>query len=258
MSLSSIHYGFRPHTRAELEEAKGTLVLDATWGRDFTVAFMKVRGVPAHLVAVRRVKAVLDYGEVEFTTRLVDVLLPSHPEYERVAATIRNEADFAKQQLHEGRERLALERALQAPSRRKRSNRPRDFQRSLVYSWERSVLERTELNTPLGLQECQRVVDRWSTGFEVDPIRVTDGRGRRKPCWVRSDRSIRLPRWGRCLRVLAHEFAHARVSAEFERGAVAAHGPEFVARFITLLVEELGEPWDDLIDSAAEHGLKVA
>lgn len=101
-------------------------------------------------------------------------------------------------------------------------------------------------------------MDAWGRDFGLGGIRVTDGRGRRKACWCRTDRTIRLPRWSRVPWVVAHELAHAWVDADFERHAVASHGPEFVSRFVEVLAAKLAEPRLDLLASATEHGIRVA
>ena len=57
--------------------------------------------------------------------------------------------------------------------------------------------------------------------------------------------------------MVAHEFAHARVTHDFSRGTVAAHGPEFVFRYLELLVEQFGQDWAALVDSLAAAGIEV-
>lgn len=132
--------------------------------------------------------------------------------------------------------------------------RTRDTQRSRVYDWETTLFERTSLDTPLSLAECQRLVDRWAKSYGIEPIRVTDGRG---CCWRSKDRTIRLASHGRVSWMVAHEFAHARVTHDFSRGTVAAHGPEFVFRYLELLVEQFGQDWAALVDSLAAAGIEV-
>jgi hypothetical protein len=258
MVVSPNRYGFLPHTRGELQDATAGPALDASWLPSFSVAFAKLRGTQGRLVALHRVKAVIAYGDVEFAARLEDVILPTNPEYQRVAALVLAEADLARKEIDAGREQVAQARAERRSLPRKAPSRPRDQQRSRVYAWERAVLGRPADSPSLSLQECQALVDAWGRDFDLDAIRVTDGRGRRKACWSRTDRTIRLPRWSRVPWVIAHEIAHAWVDAVFERGTVAAHGPEFVSRFIEVLVQEIPETSPDLIASASEHGIMVA
>jgi len=130
--------------------------------------------------------------------------------------------------------------------------RTRDTQRCRVYAWENKLFERTSLDTPLSLAECQRLVDRWAKSYGMAPIRVTGGRG---CCWRHEDRTIRLGRLGRVPWVIAHEFAHARVTHDFSRGTVAAHGPEFVFRYLEVLTEQLDQDWAALVDSLAAAGI---
>lgn len=255
--VKTVMVAFRPHTRAELLAAIGSQALSAAFSPTFKKKFILVRGLPATLVSVRRRKAVLDYGKVRFSAYIEHVILASHPDFDRVRAAVMIDAENERQRLAADRAKQAKARAERGPITRRPSQEPRDSQRSKVYAWENDFLTAPKLTIELSLKDCQQTINRWSEAYGLGPIRATDGRGRRVACWSPSDRTIKLPRWGRTPWVLAHEFAHARVSAEFERDAVAAHGPEFVFRFLEVLEQQLGQDWSVLVDSASKRGIKI-
>ncbi|MEZ5848208.1 MAG: hypothetical protein R3C70_15780 [Geminicoccaceae bacterium] len=113
-----------------------------------------------------------------------------------------------------------------------RATRPRDFQRSRVYGWERRFVMPLACD-PMGLDACRALVLDVYLLCEADrceergwkPPEVTDGRGRRHACGSRA--VIKLPRWARTKAVVLHECAHGL--------AADAHGPEFVRVYIGLL-----------------------
>lgn len=135
MALSLNRYGFRPHTRAELHDAAAGPALDASWLPSFSAAFARVRGTLGRLVTLHRVRAVIAYDDVEFAVRFEDVILPAHPDYRRVAALVRAEADLARRAIDARRELVAQARTEWRSLPRRSASRPRDQQRSRVYSW---------------------------------------------------------------------------------------------------------------------------
>lgn len=92
--------------------------------------------------------------------------------------------------------------------------------------------------TPLSLEACRELVERayrWHEGAACSrpdwcPPVVSDGRGRRHACGSRE--VIKLPRWSRTTAIVLHECAHG-MSAD-------AHGPQFVAAYVALLVRFAG------------------
>ena len=109
----------------------------------------------------------------------------------------------------------------------------RDNQRAKVYNFENEHLA-SEAN--LTLEDCQLIVDTVCRHYDVRPVTVTDGRGRRKACYSDLYRQIKLPRWARSEEVVLHECAHMLVASRYRRKDVADHGPEFVGAFVELLV----------------------
>lgn len=128
----------------------------------------------------------------------------------------------------------------------------RDFQRSRVYRWEQTCVwpqDRVRPNT-LSLEECARLVERAYPHTTLIPT-VSDGRGRRRGGG--SKYKIKLPRWTRFPAYVLHECAHGTKPREDE-----AHGPEFVATLIELLVALEGYDLTQLLRSARTSGVKVA
>jgi len=127
--------------------------------------------------------------------------------------------------------------------------RPRDFQRSKVYSWQQSVFGRP--TEKLTLEQCAELAEK-ICGFKVI---VKDGRGRRKACAYQGSRTIALPKWARNERVVIHECAHLLTDREH-----ASHGAQYMKNYIELLEKygpTSGLPYD-LTECARRYGLKVA
>lgn len=108
----------------------------------------------------------------------------------------------------------------------------RDSQRSRVYQWgwdlgkhngpDRMTLEQIEA---LSREVCTR--------YRIAPVRVKDGRRRRKGCYSPIEHSIKLPVWSRDIVYVLHELAHAIAYSKY--GAGEQHGPRFAAIFDDLL-----------------------
>ena len=138
------------------------------------------------------------------------------------------------------------------------TKRPRDFQRSKVYSWERAVFGRP--TEKLTLEQCAELAKKLC-GFKVT---VKDGRGRRKACAYYERRTISLPKWARCEWVVIHECAHLLTDLDH-----AAHGAHYMKAYIGLLEQHgpaSGLPYGPGVDGveqgltecAKRFGLKVA
>ena len=136
----------------------------------------------------------------------------------------------------------------------RRTRRPRDFQRALVYKWEaQHVFPRA--GDRLSLDACRALVEeayRWREAPGGDrswsPPRVTDGRGRRHACGSRE--VIKLPRWARTRAIVLHECAHGMTDD--------GHGPKFVAVYVGLLVEFARLDRQSLALSLATNGVASA
>lgn len=115
----------------------------------------------------------------------------------------------------------------------------RDTQRSAIYAWERRLPGWPGASLTLG--ECQAFVCHvWGDHMRGDAPLVTDGRGRRRACFVPELHQIRLPRSARTTLIVLHETAHAILWAH--DAALAHHGPEFARLYLTLLYGYAGMP----------------
>jgi len=121
----------------------------------------------------------------------------------------------------------------------------RDYQRSRVYRLDDAVKALYD-STPISLEECRALVKQAFHGRKGCPV-VTDGRGRCRPCG--SILRIRLPRASRLPHMVLHECAHGM--------ATDRHGPQFVARYMELLVRHLGLEFGGLVKLADEIGVDV-
>lgn len=148
--------------------------------------------------------------------------------------------------------RLTAIRASASPKR------PRDFQRSKVYSWERAVFGRP--TEKLTLAQCAELAQK------LCPFKVTvkDGRGQRKALAYHASRTISLPKWSRNEWVVIHECAHLLTGQEY-----ASHGAQYMKVYIELLEKygpTSGLPYGPGVDGveqgltecARRYGLKVA
>jgi hypothetical protein len=138
--------------------------------------------------------------------------------------------------------------------RRRKTPRPRDFQRARVYRWEAEHVF-PHAGERLSLDQCRALVDqayRWREKPGSDPSwqppRVTDGRGRRHACGSRE--VIKLPRWARTRAIVLHECAHGMADDQ--------HGPKFVAVYVELLVEFAGLDAQGLRQSMSSSSIEFS
>lgn len=166
--------------------------------------------------------------------------------------------------------------------------RIRDSQRQKVYDCEHMVFDGTlardqPYQTPPDyktLAECQRFVDyvtdsdTWKKvlGIHTDaPVKVLDGRGRRRGGATAALNEIAVPRFARRRFYLLHELAH--IAAEYRHGRayidgewwwlatspIAAHGPEYTSVYLALVRAILGEEaYAALLSEFENRRVKVA
>jgi putative metallohydrolase (TIGR04338 family) len=126
---------------------------------------------------------------------------------------------------------------------------PRDTQRSRLYKAENAAFK----GNPLGgkrletVPDIERFVQKVANRAPIksrypelarSPIRVKDGRGRRRACG--GYRSISIPLWARTEWIVLHELAHVATLRRHGE-TVAAHGREFVSCYLTLIYFILGK-----------------
>jgi len=134
--------------------------------------------------------------------------------------------------------------------------RPRDTQRKKLYDAEQRAFGRPEkraerYETLPEIHDFLRglaPVIRCLSG-EYLPIRVGDGRGRRRACALPWRREIRLPRWSRCDWVILHEVAHI-----LQPTNTAWHGPEFCGVYLFLVREVMGADQAIKLEQAMHDG----
>lgn len=107
-------------------------------------------------------------------------------------------------------------------------NRPRDTQRSKVYSL------RFGPQDELSLAECERLIKNAFTAYGlVWRGHIHDGGGTRTARG--GPGRINLPKWARRPDTVLHETAHAILMSKFYVNEYAWHGPEFVRVWMNLL-----------------------
>lgn len=136
--------------------------------------------------------------------------------------------------------------------------RPRDNQRSRVYSWENAVTRGALwAGTMKTVDECAAFVKpiwraergRYGRAKVEMPLLQPSSWGQRSAL-AHADHRITLPRWARNPWVLMHEMAH-RLTPHDE-----AHGPRFVGVLIGLASRHLGYDADVLMAKADEMGVR--
>lgn len=141
----------------------------------------------------------------------------------------------------------------------------RDFQVSKVYRAEEIVNGRPEPWIAWGrldsVWQIQGFVDEimdseWVQSFgekyndmlNVTDVRVTDGRGRRRP-GVSVDGytafKVKMPRFSRCVLLILHEIAHVLTPLEYSH-----HGREFCATYLQLTKRWVGKKERDELKAA--------
>lgn len=126
--------------------------------------------------------------------------------------------------------------------------RARDSQRARLGKWETTV----PTTYGLSLEDCERLTGQVARkeGLPYCP-EIKDGRGSRRAAAF-ADGTIRFPRRHRDTVTVIHEITHLLVPAP-----AAAHGPEFVARYIVLLSRYLGMSRRELRARARRFRIKV-
>jgi hypothetical protein len=141
----------------------------------------------------------------------------------------------------------------------------RDTQRSKVYAWENLEFNshrgcKPGVEPELTIRQCQAIVRTVAKHFKCAMPDVTDGRGRRRACFMPAyyageKNSIRLPRWSRVKEVVLHEAAHMVINRYFTDRVAADHGREFLGVYMYLLKRYAKTDTKVMGESARAHGL---
>ena len=147
--------------------------------------------------------------------------------------------------------------------------RPRDSQRSKLYSAELAVRGTDRgpgaLPSPCPLETLQRYVDgitasawwRDYVGARRRKVTVRDGRGRVKAGSYTYQAAITMPHWSRNRFVTLHELAHQATDAAHGPDNAAGHGPEYAGMLLSLVSRFLGTAKAaELRDSYRKYGVK--
>jgi hypothetical protein len=141
----------------------------------------------------------------------------------------------------------------------------RDSQRAKLYAWERKAVVGYLTSPELTLDECRALVEEAYRrfGLTLYPRVIAPDHGGRR--YARGGAStVLLPRWARRVAVVLHEAAHGITERLAQRHGIpdpAAHGPEFVRVFVSLLEAwkiPTTEPGLALASQARKAKLKVA
>jgi hypothetical protein len=127
------------------------------------------------------------------------------------------------------------------------NKRPRDSQRSRVYAWERLFYPTRDCRRMLSRNEMAELVTQACGLFGTPLPRLPRTRARRVAFYRPGKHELHIPAWAQYPEIVLHEVAHATL---YNRRDVEAHGPEFVARFMVLLVRLAGYDRDNLFELA--------
>lgn len=128
---------------------------------------------------------------------------------------------------------------MDTPAQRRRTT-TRDQQRSRVYAAENAAFDKSK-SEGMTVEQVERFVEEVWNSRTVERMRrsiwtraprVHDGRGHRRA--VSYGGMIAIPLWARSRWVVLHELAHELTTQE------PAHGPHFVANYLTLVERFLG------------------
>jgi len=138
-----------------------------------------------------------------------------------------------------------------------------DFQRSSVYQAENIVHDFDADPEYTTLKECyefQKEVitsDYWQAQKGYVKIKITDGRGRSRPCYWHNKKSISLPKHARSRWVIIHEMAHALTHRTHPD--CSAHGKYFCMHYLALVRELLGyDTWLNLREAFIYCGVRYS
>ena len=168
-----------------------------------------------------------------------------------------------KNQFVAGRIRFQVEKSEITGSRRSTESnihtRPRDSQKSKLYTWEKLDVFRDEWrkNRVESEQKAEEFVEEICAEFDfknsVPSVRHRSGR---KKCeyYPRKD-EIRIGGWGFSKEILVHETTHAILEKLNLNRIVASHGPAFTTLFMKALSKTLGYSIGEMKEKADRRNL---
>ena len=168
-----------------------------------------------------------------------------------------------KNQFVAGRIRFQVEESeiTGTPSTKKNNihTRPRDSQKSKLYTWEKLDVFRDEWrkNRVESEQKAEEFVEEICAEFDFEnSVPSVRHRSGRKKCeyYPRED-DIRIGGWGFSKEILVHETTHAILEKLNLNRLVASHGPAFTTLFMKALSKILGYSTEEMKEKADRRNL---
>lgn len=142
--------------------------------------------------------------------------------------------------------------------------RPRDSQRSKLYSAENTAFKRSGEPEFKTVEECQAYIDKvlssvwFKKHWRLRQAKVRPGKGYRKAVWYgygydrnkRGDEGgiVQLPKWARKRWVILHELSHGLTPNE-----EASHGWKFARNYLKLVKHFLGQEEEKKLKEAFKN-----
>ena len=138
-------------------------------------------------------------------------------------------------------------------------NRPRDSQKSKLYTWEkldvfRNGWRKNRVESERKAGEFVKGICK-KFGFENSIPSVRHRSGRKKCEYYPRKDEIRIGGWGFSKEILVHETAHAILEKLNINRIVASHGPAFTTLFMKALSKILGYSIEEMKNKADRRGL---
>lgn len=137
--------------------------------------------------------------------------------------------------------------------------RPRDSQKSKLYTWEKLDVFRDgwRKNRAESEQKAEEFVKSICEefGFENSVPSVRHHSGRKKCEYYPREDEIRIGGWGFSKEILVHETTHAILEKLNLNRLVASHGPAFTTLFMKALSKTLGYSIEEMKNKADRRGL---
>ena len=136
--------------------------------------------------------------------------------------------------------------------------RPRDSQKSKLYTWEKLDVFRDgwRKNQVESEQEAEEFVKGICTEFGFSAPSVRHNSGRKKCAYFPREDEIRIGGWGEFSKeILVHETAHAVLEKLSLNKLIASHGPAFTTLFMKMLSKILGYSIEEMKKKADRRNL---
>lgn len=136
--------------------------------------------------------------------------------------------------------------------------RPRDSQKSKLYTWEKLDVFRGgwRKNQVESEQEAEEFIKNICEDFGFSAPSVRHNSGRKKCAYFPREDEIRIGGWGGFSKeILVHETAHAVLEKLGLNKFIASHGPAFTTLFMKMLSKTLGYSIEEMKEKADRRSL---